>query len=300
MHDNQALTAFCQQCDMIVNCTSPSSLYGSLIAETAVKQHKLYIDPSNLSGFEKDGNFLLSCGYMPGMSEFLIRWMSETYFDSVKQIFIYQGGTELCSPSAFADIILSAEHSGCGDAFLSNGKITPLKTDISQVYSLPFAEQPVMMKSFLSYDTLYAGQKQGAETIGSFNLYPDENLLDLYFRAIITAFEYNDREKASEKIKELVKQYPVPSSCFSLLTAEISGIKDDREKMMRSVIRTPDSAKICGFFLAECIAEASVHPIHGKMQGFEILNLSFWNKIISELKEISFTVQETETFSFMP
>ena len=152
--------------------------------------------------------------------------VSETYFDSVKQIFVYQGGTELCSPSAFADIILSAELSGYGDAYLSDGKITSLKTDISQSYSLPFLEKPVMMKSFLSHELLYAGQKQGAKTIGSFNLYPDENQLDLYFRAIVTAIEYSDRETASQKIQELVRKYPVPDSCFSVLTVELSGIKD--------------------------------------------------------------------------
>ncbi len=301
--DPASLNAFCQNCDIIINCTSPSSLYASLIAETTARQKKLYIDPSDLSGFDTDpwpeSRFLVSCGYMPGMSEYLVKWLCETYFDSIEQIQVYQGGTELCSPAAFADIILSAETSGCGDVCLSGGEIRPLKTDISKQYSLPFLDRPVMMKSFLSYDMMHVCQQFDAETVCSFNLYPDPDLLDLYFKAIFAAVESGaDRMQAAEKIKSLVKAYPKQLDCFSILAAEVSGIQNGKTKIMRSMIHTPDSAEICGFFLAECTAAACIHDFTGKQQGFQLLDLSFMNAISAKLKKSYFLTQEITAFGF--
>lgn len=305
LENKTALQEFCHACDVVVNCTSPSSLYGAIIAEAAAEQKKLYIDPSNLAGFHTecypDSKFILSCGYMPGLSEYLVSYLADNYFDKTEEVSVYQGGTEFCSPSAFADIILSAELSGHGDACLLNGEIKPLKTNICNSYSLPFFDHDVIMKPFLSNDMLSACREYGAEKVCSFNIYPDTDILDIYFRAIFAAVEAGtDRKKATEKIMDIVRRYQKPNSCFGTLAVEMSGIQNGMHKIMRTVVNTSDSAKICGFFLAECIASATSGKadFKGTVQGFRLLDKTFWNKIATTLTDTSFSIEEIKNMSF--
>ena len=130
--DKQQLDTFIQSCDIVVNCISPSYLYGKIVKDAVCEQNKIYVDPSDM-GFVKDGESVTgkcvaSCGYIPGMSEFFPYILFRQNFDEIERVIAYQGGFDGCSPGAFVDMILGAGNKNlCGDAYILNGKILRMK-----------------------------------------------------------------------------------------------------------------------------------------------------------------------------
>ena len=110
--DKGQLDGFVEKCDIVINCISPSHLYGKIVKDAVCKKDKIYIDPSDMS-FEQEernvtGKCVTSCGYIPGISEFLPYIVAHKQFDKIRRTVIYQGGFDGCSPGAFVDMILGA------------------------------------------------------------------------------------------------------------------------------------------------------------------------------------------------
>lgn len=99
--DKGQLDGFVEKCDIVINCISPSHLYGKIVKDTVCKKDKIYIDPSDMS-FEQEernvtGKCVTSCGYIPGISEFLPYIVAHKQFDKIRRTVIYQGGFDGCS-----------------------------------------------------------------------------------------------------------------------------------------------------------------------------------------------------------
>ena len=132
--DPESLERFCGKCDAVVNCISPAYLYGSLAAKAAANAEAIYIDGVNFilrdKGLPENGKYIIAAGYVPGLSEFIPKAIVAREFDKAESIVAYQGGTELCSEAAFADIVLSANDSGYSDSIYSQKKIKPFHVSL--------------------------------------------------------------------------------------------------------------------------------------------------------------------------
>ncbi len=104
VYDEQTLSKFCKDCGIIVNCTGPGYHILDRVAQTALKHKCHYIDTS---GEEKVLNsltphqdemkhlgltFLLSAGWMPGLSEVLPIYadmLAQKEFDCINSLDLY-------------------------------------------------------------------------------------------------------------------------------------------------------------------------------------------------------------------
>lgn len=87
--DKGQLDGFVEKCDIVINCISPSHLYGKIVKDAVCKKDKIYIDPSDMS-FEQEernvtGKCVTSCGYIPGISEFLPYIVAHKQFDKIRR-----------------------------------------------------------------------------------------------------------------------------------------------------------------------------------------------------------------------
>lgn len=162
--DKGQLDGFVEKCDIVINCISPSHLYGKIVKDAVCKKDKIYIDPSDMS-FEQEernvtGKCVTSCGYIPGISEFLPYIVAHKQFDKIRRTVIYQGGFDGCSPGAFVDMILGAANKNLfGDSYILHGNICPLSINIKKTYETPFSKNKVIFKPLINRDTIRLQKK---------------------------------------------------------------------------------------------------------------------------------------------
>lgn len=89
--DERALAAACRDCHVVINCAGPASVILDRVGQAALEAGAHYIDPGpdervfqNLSARDpeiraKGLTFLLGAGYVPGLSELLLRAIYEVH-----------------------------------------------------------------------------------------------------------------------------------------------------------------------------------------------------------------------------
>lgn len=194
--DKGQLDGFVEKCDIVINCISPSHLYGKIVKDTVCKKDKIYIDPSDMS-FEQEernvtGKCVTSCGYIPGISEFLPYIVAHKQFDKIRRTVIYQGGFDGCSLGAFVDMILGAANKNLfGDSYILHGNICPLSINIKKTYETPFSKNKVIFKPLINRDTIRLQKKIGSDQQYFFCAY--DNMETLRFFVIYGATSLVDK-----------------------------------------------------------------------------------------------------------
>lgn len=104
IYDEKTLSEFCQDCGIIINCAGPGYHILDKVAQTAFKQKCHYIDTSgeekvfhSLTSHQNEMKklgltFLLSAGWMPGLSEVLPIYadmLAEQNFDCIHSLDLY-------------------------------------------------------------------------------------------------------------------------------------------------------------------------------------------------------------------
>ena len=296
--DESLLQAFIQKCDVIVNCISPSHLYGKLVKDAVCQYHKIYIDPSDAS-FEQDrrhvtGKCVASCGYIPGLSEFLPYVLAKEHFDHVYRCVMYQGGFDGCSPGSFVDMILGAGNQNFyGDAYLQNGKITPLSFDIKQSHATPFSERKVIFKPLINADSMTLQKALHADAFYFFCTYDDMATLGFFMKLLVEVSKYN-KETAAENIERKLKERIQTNENFgnqtvgAFLFFELWGEKNGTEKAVTCKLFLKNVNRVCGYFLAETVKEVLAYPekiTDGFHVGFTLLQRDYAQRILAEIGE---------------
>lgn len=263
VNDRTGLDHFCSCCHLVINCISPSYIYGSSIAESAALQDATYLDLSDVllhqEKLPQNGRYVIASGYVPGLSSFLPKAISEREFDQVDQLIIYQGGTELCSEAAFADIALSAKDSGYGDAYYCEGKLLPCRVSSQKKYTMPDFSDEMLLKANVSKEMIALLESCGIQKMYWFNAFDDFSRLKLLMQAVGYSLE-PDKQAALAKIKQVFNTYTaaLPTTKqpgYAVLGLEMSGHKNGIEKMIRCGLYLNNSARICGYVLAQTAIE---------------------------------------------
>jgi saccharopine dehydrogenase-like NADP-dependent oxidoreductase len=115
--DSKALSFFCRDCDIVVNCTGPSTLVKDKVISQAASAGCHYVDPGiwhDAHGKydkimkEKHRIGLLFCGFIPGLTGILPRFLykqSKSFFDVYEGMEIYCGDRSSWSEHACMDIL---------------------------------------------------------------------------------------------------------------------------------------------------------------------------------------------------
>lgn len=289
--DRDSLCAFCRRCRMVINCVSPSFLYGGLIARIAAEAGATYLDLTDATAAEdalsEKGTYIVASGYVPGLSAFLPKALCKLEFDSVSQLVMYQGGTERCSEAAFADIALSARDSAYGDTWYHKGKLHPCRIKATKRYKLPGFPNEVLLKANVSKELLRMLAASGIDTLYWVNAFDEFAQLKVLMEAVGCTINCGE-EEATGKIKEVFRSYcasaPV-QPCYCVLGMELEGTKSGRKKILRCELHLRDSARICGYVLAETAMEVLTQKISpGLYFAYEILNERYLSALEKELQ----------------
>lgn len=296
--DKKKLDTFIQTCDVIVNCISPSHLYGKIVKDAVCKQNKIYIDPSDMI-FENDKErrsekIVASCGYIPGMSEFLPYIVSKQYFDEIDRGIIYQGGFDGCSAGAFVDMILGAGNKNLyGDTYILDGKITPLSVSLNIKQKTPFTQEKVIFKPLINRDSIRLQRKMNSKEHYFFCTYDNKETLCFFMRLLMEVTKY-DKTTAANNIKRRLYERIKNDETFgkdtvgAYLFFELLGKKSNKEKVIVGKVFLKNVNRLCGNFLGEIVKEIVMNPHKiavGFNYGFEIPDESYSKKMLSELED---------------
>lgn len=106
IYDSDSLNRLCQKCDIVINCSGPSSKIFDRVAEACLRNSRHYVDPAgdepllkHLSDRQDELKskglvFVLSAGTSPGLSEVFPLHEGRVFFDSVDSLEFYQGGVD--------------------------------------------------------------------------------------------------------------------------------------------------------------------------------------------------------------
>lgn len=296
--DKKQLKAFITTCDIIINCISPSHLYGKLVKDAVCAQNKIYVDPSDMS-FEKDeenvsGKCVTSSGYIPGMAEYLPYIIFRQCFDEIERGIVYQGGFDGCSPGAFVDMILGAGNKNLyGDAYILEGEIMPLSTNLKKTYETPFTQEKVIFKPLINRDSIRLQKKINSKEHYFFCTYDSMETLCFFMKLLIEVAKY-DKEIAAENIERKLYERIESDNTFgkdvvgAYLFFELSGKKEGEEKTIVGKVFLKNVNRLCGNFLGEVVKEIAINPQKvsvGLNYAFEILDVMYLRTILEELGE---------------
>ena len=302
--DEESLAEFCRQCSIVINCISPAYIYGNVTAKAAAEAGAVYIDGVDViddkSGLPTDGVYIKAGGYVPGLSEFIPLSVAKKEFDAFERAVIYQGGTELCSDAAFADIILSAGVSGYGDSFFCEGNVKPFRSRINSRCELAGFDKTVMLKAYLGNEMLHLGKKADLKRLYWFNAYEEMRIIKLLMDSMRISSGL-DKKQSAEKIIGYVKaerdKLTRHNDIYSVLGMELHGKKDGKDKYIQTVLHLKDSSHMCGYMLAEtALSVLKKTPSSGIYCAYELIDDDYLYRIKDELSDgESFTIKEIPT-----
>ena len=124
--DGRSLDDFCSRCSIVVNCAGPVMELQDRVAQAAVRRRCHYVDVAGLS-FVKERmpqsreiadlglSFVISAGWMPGISELLPVYaydQAKAKMDTIESLTVYFGDSGDWSDNALRDVVWYLHRSG--------------------------------------------------------------------------------------------------------------------------------------------------------------------------------------------
>ncbi|WP_279118557.1 NAD-dependent epimerase/dehydratase family protein [Anaerococcus vaginalis] len=301
INNKSQLRDFMKECKIIINCTSPSNILASKVQKMSSSLNKIYIDPSDTTlaiDNELKGINVVSCGFVPGLSEYLAYILSKKYFEKIDSIVFYQGGFDGCSIGSFVDMILSASNSSFySDSYINNGKIESLVKEVKSIYKTPFFGKECIIKPIINKDTVVLQREIKSKKHYFFSVYDDEIKLRFFMEMLLNVILY-DKKKAAQIIENSLKEKIRKDINFdkqkieSYLSFEILGEYNKEARCYECNVLLKNVNRICGLFLAEVVKEIvlnnSIRLKEGVNYGFKMLDDTYFDKIQKELLEYEF------------
>jgi hypothetical protein len=122
-----SLNRFCNECSIIVNCAGPVMLLQDRVAQAAFQARCHYLDlaglafvkdrmlPHNQEIVDRGLSFIVSAGWLPGLSEFLpvyAHTRARAQMDTIESMAVYFGDSGEWSSAAFQDMAWHLHHFG--------------------------------------------------------------------------------------------------------------------------------------------------------------------------------------------
>lgn len=247
--DDEALLAFCGECDVVINCAGPAKRIQDRVALAALRQKAHYVDAAgderlyrqlmeHLPELEaKRLSFIVSAGIYPGLSEVLPAYVSQTYFNEVEQLELFFAGAGDFSVSAAYDIVCSIEEgTGMGMAYCLNGEASKISGPFRQTYTFPLPAGKRDAYPVLNLEFLEMARRNRLRSAWFYNTYPDRAML-AKFMTIKALQQYKTEEQKMTSARMLSEHYAASGSSgrsYAQYQLLAKGTKDGRKLELSS------------------------------------------------------------------
>lgn len=217
--DEEALLAFCAECDVVVNCAGPAKRIMDRVALAALRQSAHYVDAAGDERLyrllmkhqpeltAKGLTFIVSAGIYPGLSELLPAYAAQACFDEVERLELFFAGSGEFSLSAAYDIVCSIEEdSGYGMACCFHGQAQKISGPYRQTYTFPFPAGKRDAYPVLNFEFLEMARRNRLGIACFYNTYPDLSVLGK-FMTIKALQQYKTEEQKIASARLLAEQY---------------------------------------------------------------------------------------------
>ena len=185
---------FCSQCDVVINCTSPASIFGTRIVRECIKQGNDYIDPFGEGDVEKyivdnksmigdkKTRIILSSGTYPGLSEALFKYVAEIHKGAEVSIKEYFYGNSYFSHGATQDVISSMiNNKSKSMSFFYKDEIIPCKMRIGESICIDEKVGTMYLYPIISKDFRRVCKETGVKEGCFFNTFSDLSSMASFF-----------------------------------------------------------------------------------------------------------------------
>ncbi|SHO57791.1 NAD-dependent epimerase/dehydratase family protein [Vibrio quintilis] len=240
-----SLAAFCQGCDVIVNCAGPSAFYGLNVARAAAIAGAHCIEafgsygPDSASELDEiiavpgARSVITGAGVFPGLSELLPLAMADRYFDNVSTLHAAAGGLEPCSKGAGIDILMSAV-AGYGQA--AGADLTELEGFPPHIIAKPFRST-----DFVQMTETFGCQEASWYSVFSSPRVPEVISAQCHRLASAGDFTESMMLSAAEKLIEVADEQLAGRKPWYRMRIEMSGSQQGEPLCYRALLQTPES-----------------------------------------------------------
>ena len=218
IYDKHKLQSFCEDCDLIINCTGPSSKILSTVAEICIDKGVTYVNPSGdkamikkVETYQKTkplcSTCIFSAGIYPGLTEIFIDYIAQKIFDEIKTIKLYLAGISSFSKNGSYDVISSLENDeGVGIAFCKKGNIKKITSGFGSKTLLPKPIGQVNVIPFISDEFLRVVRHNKIEEAYFYNTFNNDEMMS-QFVMIKASGQYKTETQKCASAEKLINVY---------------------------------------------------------------------------------------------
>ncbi len=225
--DTNSLGEFIEKCDVIVNCSGPSSMLAILAAKACIQNRVHMVDVSGNFELQQylenhietlldhDLTFVLSAGVYPGFTELLAKYMLDRYFPGKAKLCMCFSCCELLSQNAARDYVYSIKRNQ------SLGMLCYKNNSVEKISKNERLDGEIKQESMFKelYPTVnpelikLARASPGIKEMFFFNAYPDKTVMNelmaIRINALINAKsdEKTEAERLCEKFQIMTDKY---------------------------------------------------------------------------------------------
>jgi len=310
LDNTSSLSAFCEGCNVVINCTGPSYRILNRVAVVANELGVDYVDPGGddllhrlltQSQPAQDENgrtaSILSAGMLPGLSGLLCRDVAR-HFDTVDHLSGYSGGVEAFSYAGADEFIASLGNGyGRSGACIRNGR---LQSDTEgfdgRQTMVPLIGVVAEAFPFISTEFQRACQALSVLNGSWFNLFVGRHVIDFLFRVRGESREHNATVIDPALISGLVSASALDAAGraqWQMIAVEAQGKRNGVSKTRTVLLHAQSGAALTGIVCAGAALEL--------VQGRVAKGVHFAADVLSQTRQfdyIKYWLPTARFFSF--
>ncbi|MEE2039944.1 saccharopine dehydrogenase NADP-binding domain-containing protein [Nocardiopsis sp. CT-R113] len=258
----ESLSAFCDGCDVVLNCAGPSYRIADAVAVAALAAGADYVDVTgdgpahdrlSRTPAARDSAIVLSAGVLPGLSALLPRWFAARY--GLERMSVHAGGLERCTEAAAGDLLLSLP--GAEDpaavfgeplAAWRDGRVVARALRAADGVRVPGFPGTAFVQPFLTGEARRLAAVLRLRGLEWYNVHPGERT-----RAVLTSFAGRpgaDPEDAAARLRRAADLDLAGRTPYYRLVYALTGPSGDRRTM---TVGLPDSYRMTGRVGAQAV-----------------------------------------------
>ncbi len=268
--DPVALSRFCQDCSVVVNCAGPSHRVQDRVARAALAAGADYVDPGGdeplhaslapLDLVRRDRRAILSAGLMPGLSGIIPRWIAQHGFDRADRLTAFISLRTRFTHAAAVDFLLS-DHRGYGEslaAWQHGVRVSRALEPLAQI-ELPYFQTRVDAYPYLSREADRLAAALGLSDLHWYHLFDDQRIVSLVGRLQQEIGEGQPVDAAADALVRAVDVELFGREPSVVLVFELAGLAQGRSLQRTALFRATDTYETSGAVAALAVDAVLAH-----------------------------------------